>query len=299
MKDLEKRYFALFDSVSSKITILNEGGLFGTCSLTLLKLNEVYPSARRISVSWEKQNCLRDPGEEKKNIFYDYFTRQENFNPTELEKFETFNYNQIFFNKIEFEKVNLYIKNYFTPVKLVKTKMDELIKKYSIDFDNTLVIYYRGTDKWTEVPPLDISLFIKEAKKILKKEPMLKVLVQTDDYFAQEECKKEFGKKAIVLDDLPATKEKKAIHLLTTKERGSLNKEFNLTFLAVVLLMSKCKYVINSLGNVSLWTVFFRGNVNNIVQLLPSENTSLSEKKDLYSNGFKEKICVISANLDK
>ena len=46
------------------------------------------------------------------------------------------------------------------------------------------------------------------------------------------------------------------------------NFKYSLYFLAIVIIMSRCKYVICNTSNVSLWISLFRGNTNNLHQYL-------------------------------
>jgi hypothetical protein len=45
-----------------------------------------------------------------------------------------------------------------------------------------------------------------------------------------------------------------------------LNYDYSLKYLAITLIMSKCKYIICNAGNCSIWMIFFRNNVNNVTQ---------------------------------
>jgi len=45
-----------------------------------------------------------------------------------------------------------------------------------------------------------------------------------------------------------------------------LNYEFSKYFLAIVIIISKCKHVVCGSGNISMWIAFFRGNVENFHQ---------------------------------
>ena len=45
------------------------------------------------------------------------------------------------------------------------------------------------------------------------------------------------------------------------------NYDYSLKYLAITLIMSKCKYVVCNTGNCSIWIVFFRNNTDNIIQL--------------------------------
>tara|TARA_B100002019_G_scaffold292594_1_gene316279 strand:+ start:1885 stop:2256 length:372 start_codon:yes stop_codon:yes gene_type:complete len=67
------------------------------------------------------------------------------------------------------------------------------------------------------------------------------------------------------------------------------NREiFSKKCLAVVMLMSKCKYIVCSSDECSLWTMYYRGNSTNVYQrlenkwLLPDyrENITYSKEED-------------------
>jgi roadblock/LC7 domain-containing protein len=44
--------------------------------------------------------------------------------------------------------------------------------------------------------------------------------------------------------------------------------EFSKFYLAITIIMSKCKYIICTSGNCSLWIMFYRENANNVFQNL-------------------------------
>lgn len=46
------------------------------------------------------------------------------------------------------------------------------------------------------------------------------------------------------------------------------NYEFSKYFLAITIIMSKCKYIICGTGNISMWIMFYRENNNNVYQNL-------------------------------
>jgi len=50
------------------------------------------------------------------------------------------------------------------------------------------------------------------------------------------------------------------------------NYKYSLYFLAIILIMSKCKYIICNTGNCALWMFFFRKTTDNIIQLSALSN---------------------------
>ena len=52
------------------------------------------------------------------------------------------------------------------------------------------------------------------------------------------------------------------------KKMSSQNYEFSKKFLAITIIMSKCKYIICGSGNCDLWIMLYRGNTTNVIQNL-------------------------------
>jgi hypothetical protein len=46
---------------------------------------------------------------------------------------------------------------------------------------------------------------------------------------------------------------------------------FSKYYLAITIIMSKCKYIICGSGNCSIWIMFYRENANNVFQNLNGE----------------------------
>ena len=57
----------------------------------------------------------------------------------------------------------------------------------------------------------------------------------------------------------------KTVQNIFSKE---MNYEYAKKYLAVTIVMSKCKFVICTTGNCSIWITYFRGNANNVHQYL-------------------------------
>jgi hypothetical protein len=52
------------------------------------------------------------------------------------------------------------------------------------------------------------------------------------------------------------------------KVMKSKNYDFSKKFLAITIIMSRCKYVICGSGNCDMWIMFYRGNSENVIQNL-------------------------------
>ena len=52
------------------------------------------------------------------------------------------------------------------------------------------------------------------------------------------------------------------------KVMPSTNSDYSKKFLAIIMIMSKCKYIICGSGNCDMWIMFYRGNNKNVIQNL-------------------------------
>ena len=52
------------------------------------------------------------------------------------------------------------------------------------------------------------------------------------------------------------------------KKMKSQNYDFSKKYLAITIIMSKCKFIICGSGNCDMWIMFYRGNNNNVIQYL-------------------------------
>ena len=166
--------------------------------------------------------------------------------------------------KPEFIKSALPIANrYFAPSEYVLKLKDQYIQKYSINTAQTLAICYRGTDKHLEVPVLSFDTYTNGAEEILNSNKHLDtVLVQSDQSQFVDFCKSKFSNFNVVkIDEIPTTDSGKQISYTTNKKQ-----DLATNFLASLLIMSECNYVVTHTGNVGMWLVLYRGHCDNIRQ---------------------------------
>jgi len=170
------------------------------------------------------------------------------------------------------------INRYFSPSDKIISIIDHLINKYSIDLEKTISIFYRGTDKFTEISIASPQDYAQVAKNILDKNPDFKILIQTDqkqvlDYFLNE-----FGDRAFYFEEIPTTtkigEDAKKMEFVSNRWLNYFNEEsvfIDPIFLsqnldAAIRIISQTKYSILHTGNGSLFSILYRGNSNNIFQ---------------------------------
>jgi hypothetical protein len=136
--------------------------------------------------------------------------------------------------------------------------------KYSIDYDNICVLFYRGNDKITETSICGYDEYIIKARMLLEKNPNIKFLIQSDETGFIELFTDIFKDNSICFRDeirhIP-----KCVDTVDNVMKDK-NNIFSKYYLAITIIMSRCKYIICGSGNCSLWIMLYRGNSNNVLQ---------------------------------
>ena len=172
------------------------------------------------------------------------------------------------YKKLDFNLYSPFIKKYFTPSNEINEIVEKIENKYqinTIDYNNICVLFYRGNDKITETSIPTYDDIIIKAKEILNKKSNIKFLIKIDETEFIEKIQTEFENTFYFVDEIRHMKKCRNTVDRVYKDK---NYEFSKYYLAITIIMSKCKYIICGSGNCSIWIVFFRGNANNICQNL-------------------------------
>jgi hypothetical protein len=181
-------------------------------------------------------------------------------------------------NTLPFFEYNQIINKYFLPSERILSIIDNLKYNYHIDLEKTISIFYRGTDKFTEVSIAEPKKYAEVAKNILSKNPDYRILIQTDqkqvlDYFLNE-----FGDKAFYFKEIPTTTKtgNDTVKMESIPNRWMNFFEDSTTVIdpialsqnleAAIRIISQSKYLVLHTGNGALFSILYRGNSNNIFQ---------------------------------
>ncbi len=165
---------------------------------------------------------------------------------------------------INFSDILPFIQKYFNPSIEIQNLTQKITNKYNINYENTCAVFYRGNDKATECILPDYGLFIDECNKILRINPQITFLLQSDETEFLDIMQKNFPNSLILQSEIRHMKRN-----LSTVDHvfNTINPVMSKNFLAIQIIMSKCKYIVCTSGNCSLWTVLFRGNCNRVTQI--------------------------------
>ena len=141
-------------------------------------------------------------------------------------------------------------------------------KKYDINYDNICVLFYRGNDKITETSLCEYDEYIKYANEILEKNPDTRFFIQSDETEFIERMTSLYPNSFYFKDE---TRHMKKQNSTVDKLMRNNIDIFSKNYLAITMLMAKCKFIICGSGNCSIWIMFYRGNNKNVYQNLNSK----------------------------
>jgi len=202
------------------------------------------------TLNWYKEHR----GEDYYNLLY-----QKNF--TKLSTISNFKCGifcptEIRYDYFDFKNTSIIEECYFSPSERVKEAVENLTKKYNINFVNTLAVLHRGNDKWKEAKLVQLEDWIKEIENFYNGE---RILIQTDEENFKNGFLDHFKDKCFIFDEMLFNNSYVLPH--NNKQNWAVNFE------SVMRIISKCHKIITHSGNCGFIPVIYRGNLENVVHL--------------------------------
>lgn len=252
------------------IKTTHNAGFFSCCSVKLLEivnfinLNNKLPDI----VDSSEQFCLyKQYSDIKIDITYDYFENYNNIRDVNIIYPINYHWMHQFknYSDLDYKCITPLIEKYFSPSVKINEIVSNMEKKYNIIYDNTLAVYYRGTDKNIETKLSPFDDFYYQIMVIINVNKNIKILIQTDTSQFIDYINSKNLENIIIINENKTSYTNKGIH---NEQSRNENYYDMLNFLSTVLIISKCKYIICSSGNCSIWMMLYRGNNKNVIQYL-------------------------------
>lgn len=167
------------------------------------------------------------------------------------------------YKHLDFKQLNNLYKHHYCMSNTQQKKYDDIVKKYDLDYDNLIGVWYRGTDKNTELTLADPIKYLELAEKIISQDSKLKILIQSDQQQVVELFKNTFKDRCFFFNEMPTTAGTKGYHKIIKNED---KLEFYKTLDICTRILSNCKYLINHTGNVAFVIQVHRNNFENMWQ---------------------------------
>jgi len=260
-----------------ELVIKHEGGFFSCCTVRLHYLIHHFNKYKEIPYILNSKDFFTwyKPENYVDDITFHYFKHYNDEDNSKIQiTYDTdidFNewYQYKIFNTLDFVRLEPFIQKYYTQSDTIENIKKNLENKYSIDYDNICVLFYRGNDKATESKLPGYDEYITYAETVITINPNIKFLIQSDETNFINEMQHYFPNNIIFKDEIRHIYKTNTTVDVVYKEK---NYEFSLYFFAIILIISKCKYIICNSGNCALWMYFYRKTPENMVQLSAISN---------------------------
>jgi len=256
------------------LKITHNSGFFSCCSVKLNDIIDYFNDNKHLPINVDSSEQFEwyKPKEYKNNdITYHYFKNN-------LENFISFvnhidykhEYQFSDYKLLNYKILSPFIEKYFTPTDEIINMQNKMENKYNIEnYENICVLFYRGNDKITETKLCSYDDIIEKARLIEITNPNIIFLIQSDETEFIERMTREFSNSFYFKDEARHMKKQQNTVDIVFK---NFNYRYSKFYLAITLIMSKCKYVIcGSSGNCSIWIMFYRNNTDNVFQYLNGE----------------------------
>ena len=254
------------------IKIIHNAGFFSCCSVRLFNIVNFINNTKQLpqNVNSSRQfKWYKNKTNEYRDITFDYFKHYSQIDEDiKINKTIMYHHEHQYkiYSKINYENLVPLVKKYFSPSNEICRIINNMEQKYNIDYDNVCVLFYRGNDKITETVLCKYSEYLIFSNNILAKNPNIKFLIQSDETEFIEYIRHHFPNNSFYFNDeiRHMNKQNNTVDMVMKE----MNYQYSKYYLAITILMSKCKYVICGSGNCSIWIALYRGHSNGIRQNL-------------------------------
>lgn len=248
----------------------HNAGFFSCCSVKLTDIvnyvnnNSKIPDYIDSSIQFELYKKTSG------DITYEYFEHYDKITDTNINHPIKYHHDDQFvdYSKLDYNNIVPLVKKYFSPSNQINNIIENIELKYNLIYENICVLFYRGNDKIKETKLCDYEEYLTYTNSIIQNNPDITFLIQSDETEFIEYMTEKFPNNSFYFkDEIRHIKKCNNTVDIILQEK---NYEFSKYFLAITIIMSRCKYIICGSGNCSLWIMFYRGNNKNVHQNLLS-----------------------------
>ncbi len=244
-------------------------GFFSCCSVKLNTIVDFINSTKRLPASVDSsQQFILYKNDKNIDITFDYFEHYNMVTDVVIMCGINYHHGHQFenYSNLDYKHITPVIKKYFSPSVEINEIVNNIEKKYNLLYENICVLFYRGNDKNTETTKCRYNEYLIYVNQLLEKNPKLVFLVQSDETEFIEFITNKFPNNSFYFKD-EIRHMKRCISTVDIKMRSQIY-EFSKKYLAITIIMSRCKYIICGSGNCDIWIMLYRGNNKNVIQNL-------------------------------
>lgn len=247
----------------------HNAGFFSCCSVRLHDIIQYFNSNKQLPDGVDSSTQFRyytDASD--RDVTFDFFEHYDYSNSTvQYSKdiyIDIYNFQFTNYKTVNYSIILPFVRKYFSPSKEIMYVSNKLRTEYNIETENCIGVYYRGTDKKWETSLGEFDTYYHTLNEIINMNPQLQILIQTDSSQFLNYMKGKLNN-IIVIKENSTSYTDRGIH---NEKKANENYKDMKNLMATFLIISKCKYVICSSGNCSIWMMYYRENADNVFQYL-------------------------------
>ena len=267
-------------SSSSTIVVTHNAGFFSCCSIRLEDIVQYFNTHNchlpqhvdsTAQFEWYKPTSSDD------DVTFQYFVHyDEHDNDDDTHAFPTHrvfhDHEDQFVNYqiLSYADMTPFIRKYFTPSLPIYQLVESMELKYTVDYANTCVLFYRGNDKAKETMLCPYEDMFKEADAHVLRHPSSRLLIQSDETEFIHESLRRYPQHAFFFAD-------EIRHMSRTRETSvdctgrDCNAVYSKYYLAITVIMSRCRWILCTSGNCSIFMMYYREHAQDVRQYLNGE----------------------------
>ena len=252
----------IFDNDS--LRIFHNAGFFSCCSVRISEIVEFFNTYKKLPKIVDSCNQFHVYKVEEKDLTPEFFktldtsfAHERNINCTREDQWRNY-------KTLDFEGIAPVVNKYFSLSDRALEMVKSFETKYQFDYDNIISVFYRGLDKNTETGIAPFAEFVEKADELYKSNNRMRFFVQTDTEEFRDAFTSTF-KNSFYLQEAPVSNAAAwgVMHNLVPADQ---REHLALTILASTYMISKTHSIITHTGNCGLWSMYYRGNANNVHQ---------------------------------
>lgn len=266
----------VFDDDS--LRIFHNAGFFSCCSVRISEIVEFFNTYKKLPRTVDSSFQFSAYKNINKDLTPEFFKTKDEAFPYKRNIICTREDQWLNYKTLDFEGITPIVKKYFSLSDRALEMVKSFETKYQFDYNNIISVFYRGLDKNTETGIAPFEEFIEKADELYKSNNNKRFFIQTDTEEFRDVFTSTF-KNSFYLEEAPVSNASAwgVMHnLVPIDKRESLA----LTILSSTYMISRTHSIITHTGNCGLWSMYYRGNANNIYQYFQPKDTPY--KKDKY-----------------
>jgi len=248
------------------VIVTYNAGFFACCSVKLTRIVEYVNHHSKIADSVDSSLQFEYyKKDNNRDVTFDFFEHYDNKKDIIINFPINYHWDHQFldYSTLDYNDIVPLIQKYFSPSTQIIHTMESLEQKYHIDYNNTIAVYYRGTDKYKETQIPSFEIFYDKICELRELHKNTQIIIQTDtspfvDYMNDKKLEN-----VLFFTENVTSYSNIGIHFENTYEQ---NYKDMFHLFPIFLILSKCKYIICGTSNVSHWIMMYRGNSNNMQQ---------------------------------